>query len=93
MTILKKSENVIQTDKHNDSVSLDKNASLVLRKVAPSDSGIYKCLIRVKAGGKNCQKSFRLNISGISLLINSENHFGCETLYIYTKIHKTLFLG
>ncbi|XP_039535290.1 uncharacterized protein LOC120484304 [Pimephales promelas] len=63
MTILKKSENVIQTDKHNDSVSLDKNASLVLRKVAPSDSGIYKCLIRVKAGGKNCQKSFRLNIS------------------------------
>ncbi|KAK7135719.1 hypothetical protein R3I94_014402 [Phoxinus phoxinus] len=62
-TILKKSENVIQTDKHNDSVSLDKNASLVLRKVAPSDSGIYKCLIRAKAGGKNCQTLFSLNIS------------------------------
>ncbi|KAK7146137.1 hypothetical protein R3I93_013772 [Phoxinus phoxinus] len=61
--ILKKSENVIQTDKHNDSVSLDKNASLVLRKVAPSDSGIYKCLIRAKAGGKNCQTLFSLNIS------------------------------
>ncbi|XP_077079069.1 uncharacterized protein LOC143732180 [Siphateles boraxobius] len=62
-TILKKSENVIQTHKHNDSVSLDKNTSLVLRKVAPSDSGIYKCLIRAKAGGKNCEKLFRLNIS------------------------------
>ncbi|XDV48931.1 hypothetical protein PO909_018279 [Leuciscus waleckii] len=62
-TILKKSENVIQTDKHNHSALLDKNASLVLRKVAPSDSGIYKCLIRAKAGGKNCQTFFRLNIS------------------------------
>ncbi|XP_016094870.1 CD83 antigen-like [Sinocyclocheilus grahami] len=63
MTILIKSENVIQTDKRNDSVSLDKNASLVLRKVAPANSGIYKCLIRAKAGGMNCQNRVRLNIS------------------------------
>ncbi|XP_058641010.1 uncharacterized protein LOC131545839 [Onychostoma macrolepis] len=63
MTILIKSENVIQTNKLNDSVSLDKNASLVLRKVAPADSGTYKCLIRAKAGGMNCQNLVRLNIS------------------------------
>ncbi|KTF84478.1 hypothetical protein cypCar_00002159, partial [Cyprinus carpio] len=63
MTIVIKSENVIQTDKHNNSVSLDKNASLVLRKVAPANSGIYMCLTRAKAGGTNCQKRVRLNIS------------------------------
>ncbi|KAK2898672.1 hypothetical protein QQF64_032077 [Cirrhinus molitorella] len=63
LRFLIKSENVIQTDKHNDSVSLDENASLVLRKVAPVHSGIYKCLIRAKAGGKNCQNLVRLNIS------------------------------
>lgn len=68
MTIVIKSENVIQTDKHNNSVSLDKNASLVLRKVAPANSGIYMCLIRAKAGGTNCQKRVRLNISGISYI-------------------------
>ncbi|XP_051758790.1 uncharacterized protein LOC127517355 isoform X1 [Ctenopharyngodon idella] len=61
--ILRKSENAIQTDKHSDSVSMDKNTSLVLRKVAPSDSGIYKCLIRARAGGKNTELQFRLNIS------------------------------
>ncbi|XP_016372363.1 uncharacterized protein LOC107711833 [Sinocyclocheilus rhinocerous] len=63
MKILIKSENGIQTDKHNDSVSLDKNAALVLRKVAPADSGEYKCLIKGKAGEKNCQNRVRLNIS------------------------------
>ncbi|RXN18431.1 CD83 antigen-like protein [Labeo rohita] len=68
MRILIKSENVIQTDKHNDSMSLDKNASLVLRKVSPANSGIYKCLIRAKAGGKNCQNRVRLNISDDSVL-------------------------
>ncbi|XP_067268715.1 uncharacterized protein [Pseudorasbora parva] len=63
MTILKRLENVIQTDEHNDSVSPVKNTSLVLRKVAPSDSGIYTCLTRAKAGGMNCQTQFSLNIS------------------------------
>ncbi|XP_059358766.1 uncharacterized protein LOC132097161 [Carassius carassius] len=63
MTIVIKSENVIQTDKHNNSLSLDKNASLVLRKVTPAKSGIYMCLIRAKAGGMNCQNRVRLNIS------------------------------
>lgn len=68
MQILKKSENGIQTDKHNHSVLLDKNTALVLRTVAPADSGVYTCLIKAKAGGKNCQNGVRLNISGISYI-------------------------
>ncbi|XP_052459400.1 uncharacterized protein LOC128018055 isoform X1 [Carassius gibelio] len=63
MKILKKSESVVQTDKHNDSVSLEKNAALVLRKVTQADSGVYTCLIKAKAGGKNCPNWVRLNIS------------------------------
>lgn len=62
MIILIKSEKVIQNENHNNSVSLDKNASLVLRKVAPADSGTYKCFIRAKVGEMNCQKDIRLNI-------------------------------
>lgn len=61
---------------------MDKNTSLVLRKVAPSDSGIYKCLIRARAGGKNSEMQFRLNISGISLSINKQINTFCIMLYI-----------
>lgn len=91
MTILKRSENVCD----NDSVSLDKNTSLVLRKVAPSDSGIYKCFFRAKAGRNNCHTLFRLNISGISLLINSENEhiYNFCIMYFGGEIHKTYSFG
>jgi len=68
MELLIKSDNVIQTNKHNDSPSLDKNASLVLRKVAPANSGIYTCLFKSKVGGKDCQNWVGLNISGISYI-------------------------
>lgn len=63
MTILIKSENVIQNENHYNSVLLDKNASLILRKVAPADSGIYMCFIRAKVGKMNCHRKIRLNIS------------------------------
>ncbi|XP_051509311.1 uncharacterized protein LOC127414937 isoform X3 [Myxocyprinus asiaticus] len=52
-----------QTDKYNSSVLLDKNASLILRKVSPANTGTYECLIRAKVGGINNRSLLTLNIS------------------------------
>ncbi|XP_051965211.1 uncharacterized protein LOC127631206 [Xyrauchen texanus] len=49
--------------KYNNSVSLGKNASLILRKVSPANAGTYKCFLRAKVGGINNHSLLTLNIS------------------------------
>nr|XP_055024711.1 uncharacterized protein LOC129414662 [Misgurnus anguillicaudatus]XP_055024712.1 uncharacterized protein LOC129414662 [Misgurnus anguillicaudatus] len=63
-SILISQKNVLsQSDKGNSSVSLGKNASLILWKAAPTNAGMYECLLRAKAGQNFCRSQIELNIS------------------------------
>ncbi|XP_051525245.1 uncharacterized protein LOC127424265 isoform X2 [Myxocyprinus asiaticus] len=65
-SILIQEKSVGTRTKYNNSVSLGKNASLILRKVAPANAGTYKCFLRAKVGGINNHSLLTLNISGIN---------------------------
>ncbi|XP_051525248.1 uncharacterized protein LOC127424265 isoform X5 [Myxocyprinus asiaticus] len=62
-SILIQEKSVGTRTKYNNSVSLGKNASLILRKVAPANAGTYKCFLRAKVGGINNHSLLTLNIS------------------------------
>ncbi|XP_056585660.1 uncharacterized protein LOC130407043 [Triplophysa dalaica] len=51
------------TDKKHDSVSLGNNASLILWKAAPANSGTFECCLHGKVGYKNSNSYITINIS------------------------------
>ncbi|KAI7797648.1 putative hemicentin-2-like [Triplophysa rosa] len=51
------------TDKKQDSVSLGNNASLILWKAAPANSGTFECCLHAKVGYKNSHSFITINIS------------------------------